>query len=335
MDSDTGQSLTIEGIGQHIAGLATELQSRPTQSGFFRIRTANRCLEDAKTMPIPDRLFHSLIFEGELTILVADTNVGKSIFATQIGDHIARNGRKVLYVDLELSDKQFERRYSKDFTNHHRFHPDLLRADFTARFHIPDGVSYDDYFIESLINSVEQSSAKVVIIDNMTRLISTDTDSAKSAKPLMDRLNQLKADYGLTLLLLEHTKKTDNSRPISLNDLQGSKMKANFADAVFTIGRSEKDKALRYIKQLKVRSCEFEYDVDNVIVYEIAKEVNNLNFSFAGYGSEWEHLQRPSENDRDEMINRAKELKAQGMSNRAIAKELEMSEGWVRKWLKR
>lgn len=332
---DNVQPLTIEGIGRHIAELAAELKSKPTQAGFFRIRTANRCLEDAKTMPIPDQLFHSLIFEGELTILVADTNVGKSIFAVQIGDHIARNGRKVLYIDLELSDKQFERRYSEDFTNHYQFHPDLLRVDFTTRFQIPEGCSYDDYFIESLINSVEQSSAKVVIIDNMTRLISTDTDSAKNAKPLMDRLNQLKADYGLTLLLLEHTKKTDNSRPISLNDLQGSKMKANFADAVFTIGRSEKDKALRYVKQLKVRSCEFDYDVDNVIVYEIAKEVNNLRFSFVGYGSEWEHLKRPSDDDKDALIERAKELKAQGMSNVAIAKDLGMSEGWVRKWLKR
>jgi len=333
MDSPA-PTLTIETIKQKSARMSAELQSKPMQAGFFRIRTANQCLEDAKTMPVPDQLFHSLIFEGELTILVADTNVGKSILAVQIGDHIARNGRKVLYLDLELSDKQYERRYSEDFTNQHKFHHDLARVDFAPRFQMPDGVSYDDYFIESLIGSIEQLSAKVVIIDNMTRLISTDTDSAKSAKPMMDRLNQIKADYGLTFLLLEHTKKTDNSRPISLNDLQGSKMKANFADAVFAIGRSEKDKALRYVKQLKVRSCEFEYDVDNVIVYEITKDVNNLKFAFTGYGGEWEHLKRPSENDRDGMINRAKELKAQNMSNRAIAKELEMSEGWVRKWLK-
>lgn len=141
----------------------------------------------------------------------------------------------------------------------------------------------------------------------------------------MDRLNQLKADYGLTLLLLEHTKKTDNSRPISLNDLQGSKMKANFADAVFTIGRSSKDKNLRYVKQLKVRSSELEYDLDNVMVYEIVKDTNNLKFSFVDYGSEWEHLKQPSDDDKSALIEQVKELKRQGKSVREIATELGIS----------
>ena len=333
--SDTTQLPSITDIGEHIAGLASELKNKPAEAGFFRIRTANRCLEDAKTMPIPDQLYYNLVLEGEITILVADTNLGKTIFAVQIGEYIARHGRKVLYIDLEMSDKQFERRYSEDFTNHYQFHPDLLRVDFSPLFNIPDGVSYDDYFIESLINAAESSETKVVIVDNMTCLISSDTDSARSAKPLMDRLKELKTKYGLTLLLLEHTKKTDSSRPISLNDLQGSKMKANFSDAVFTIGRSEKDKNLRYVKQLKVRSCEMEYDIDNVIVHEIVKDANNLKFSLVGYDSEWNHLKRPSDSDKGELIERAKELKSRGESNVSIAKELGMSEGWVRKWLKR
>jgi hypothetical protein len=38
---------------------------------------------------------------------------------------------------------------------------------------------------------LERTGGKVVIIDNMTRLISTDTDKAQATKPLMDRLNDL------------------------------------------------------------------------------------------------------------------------------------------------
>lgn len=305
----------------------------PKEAGFFRYRTANRCLSDAALQAIPERLFHSLIFEGELTILVADTNTGKSIFATQIGNEIAKH-RKVIYADLELSDKQFERRYSDNFTNHYQFEENLIRADFTPKFHIPEGVSYEDYFIDSLIGLVEETGAKVLIIDNMTRLISTDTDSAKAAKPLMDRLNTLKADYSLTLILLEHTKKVDSSRPISLNDLQGSKMKANFADAVFTIGRSIKDKNLRYIKQLKVRSSELEFDTENVLTYEIIKDVNYLHFELVGYSTEFEHLKQPSEDDRDTLIEKCQELKAQGRSVRDIAKELGISKSKVDRLLK-
>lgn len=70
-------------------------------------------------MPVPRQLFGSLIFEGEMTIMVADTNVGKSIFAVQISNEIAKE-QVVLYLDLELSDKQFERRYSDNFENQFR-----------------------------------------------------------------------------------------------------------------------------------------------------------------------------------------------------------------------
>lgn len=301
--------------------------------GFFRLRSANQCLEDAQTMPIPRQLYSSLIYEGEITILVADTNVGKSIFAVQISNEIASEQR-VLYIDLELSDKQFERRYSEDFTNHFHFHENLMRVDFTQHFSIPDNVTYDDYFIASLVELIKRTEARVVVIDNMTKLISTDTDSAGKAKPLMDRLCALKMDFGLTLILLEHTRKCDASRPITLNDIQGSKMKVNFADAVFAIGRSVKDTNLRYIKQLKVRSCELEYGFENVAVCEIRKDSNFIKFEFVSYSSESEHLKEFTEEEREDKVQTAREMFANGKSKRGIARELGVTEGTIRYWLR-
>lgn len=301
--------------------------------GFFRLRSANQCLEDAQTMPIPRQLYSSLIYEGEITILVADTNVGKSILAVQISNEIAKDQR-VLYIDLELSDKQFERRYSDDFTNHFRFNDNLMRVDFTQHFSIPDGISYDDYFITSLVSLVQHTEARVVVIDNMTKLISSDTDSASKAKPLMDRLCTLKMDFGLTLLLLEHTRKCDPSRPISLNDLQGSKMKANFADAVFAIGRSAKDSNLRYIKQLKVRSCEVEYGFENVAVCEIRKDGNCVRFEFVTLSHESEHLKELTVMEREDKVQTAREMYAKGVSKRGIARELGITESTIRNWLR-
>lgn len=305
------------------------------KKGMFRVRTANECLRDAMAQPIPRQLFETLIFEGELTLLFADTNIGKTIFAVQIGNAIAETlGEKVLYIDLELSDKQFESRYSENYQNHFRFSETFYRIDFQRRFKIPEGQSYDLFFIESLKSLIKETGARIVFIDNMTKLVSGDTDKAQQAKPLMDRLTDLKFDENLTMVLLEHTRKTDDGRPISLNDLQGSKMKANFADAAFSIGRSAKDKNLRYVKQLKCRSAEILYDTENVAVYEIKKEHSFLMFSFVGYGDEREHLRTPKEGEKEERKEKAQELKNTGMSNRAIARELGVSEGTVRYWFR-
>jgi len=302
-------------------------------TGFFRVRTANQCIEEAKAQPIPRSLYQSLIFEGEITILFADTGVGKSIFAVQMANEIAKTDM-VLYFDLELSDKQFQKRYSEDYQNEFRFNDSLIRIDFARPFIIPNGWTYDIYFIECLKQQIKESGAKIVIIDNMTKLVSSDTDKANIAKPLMDLLNQLKFENNLTLFLLEHTRKTDPSRPIFLNDLQGSKMKANFADAVFSIGRSAKDKDLRYIKQLKCRSAEIEFDSENVAVYEIIKEDSFLQFRFLEHDVEFNHLKHLTDSERESRKQEAFELKAQGHSNREIGRRLGVSEGAVRKWFK-
>ena len=313
--------------------LVKEQQAQPQQVGFFRVRTANQCIVDAQTQPVPRSLFHNLIFEGEITILFADTGVGKSILSVQIADEISKTD-KVLYIDLELSDKQFQSRYSENYQDEYVFNENLYRVDFTRPFKLPDGTDYDTHIIESIRQLITTTGAKIVIFDNMTKTISGDTDSARSAKPLMDCLNDLKFEYDLTLLLLEHTRKTDATRPISLNDLQGSKFKANFADAVFSIGRSAKDKNLRYVKQLKCRSAEVVYDIDNVPVYEIIKENSFLHFKYLEFDTEFNHLKQPSETDTEQLKQKAFELKEQNVSNREIGRQVGKSEATIRKWFK-
>lgn len=323
----------VKDIQDEVTRCFTEC-SNPRQAGFFNVRTANQCLLDAKGQPIPRDLYHSLLFEGEITFLFADTGVGKSIFAVQMANEISKTD-KVLYIDLELSDKQFQKRYSNNYLNEYQFNENLIRPVFTRPFKIPNGYNYDTYFIESLKELIIATGAKIIIIDNMTKLTSSDTDTARAAKPLMDLLCDLKFEHSLTMLLLEHTRKTDNSRPISLNDLQGSKMKPNFADAAFSIGRSAKDKNLRYIKQLKCRSSDMVFDVDNVAVYEIVQENSFLQLKFLQYDTEYNHLKQPSENDNNELEVKAKQLKNEGKSIREIAQLLGVSKSKIDRLIKK
>jgi hypothetical protein len=307
------------------------LLSQYSQS-FFSIKTGAQWLQEASLRQIPNKLYRELWYEGELGICFADTNVGKSILAVQIAADISKD-QKALYFDFELTDKQFESRYSDNYTNHYPFHSNFLRAEINTDGDLPEAfTNFEDYLNHSLEQAVIETESKVLIIDNITYL-RNETERAKDALPLMKHLKALKKKFGLSILCLAHTPKRDQSKPITRNDLQGSKMLINFCDSAFAIGESFTDKSLRYIKQIKQRNCEHVYDSENVILCRIEKPCNFLGFSFVGFSREFEHLKQQTERDRQELIKSAKDLAASGKSQRQIATELNISVGSVNNYL--
>jgi len=307
-------------------------QIEPTDD-LFMVRTANHWMEQASTRPVPRMLFGKFWYEGELCILFADSNLGKSILAVQIGNgintgkamepfNIEGKSQPVLYCDFELTDKQFEARYSDNFTGHYHFRNDFYRAELNPDTELPPGfTSFDDYLNHALERAIVQSNAKVVIIDNLTYL-RNETEQAKDALPLMKHLKSLKSKYDLSILALAHTPKRDNTQPINRNDLQGSKMLMNFCDSAFTIGESQADKDLRYLKQIKQRNTEQVYGADNVCLCQIVKPVNFLQYEFVAYANEWDHLRKPKEDNNSSLTRDAVALHNQGFTLREIGKAL-------------
>ncbi len=311
--------------------------------GLFTVKTGNRWIEQAKTRPIPKMLFGEFWFEGEICILFADTNLGKSILAVQIGDSISKgvqvSGFKletqkqpVLYFDFELSDKQFENRYSLKFEQHYNWDKNFIRVEINPDATIPENQSFEDYLNYSLERSIIETEAKVLIIDNLT-FLKTETEKAKDALPLMKHLKALNNKYGLSILVLAHTPKRDLSKPITRNDLSGSKMLINFCDSSFSIGESHSDKNLRYIKQIKQRNTEQIYDAENVCVCQIDKPNNFLLFEFVNFGKEWEHLKHHTEKDKESLADKVNELTRLGRSLREIGAEMGISHMKVKRIL--
>lgn len=340
----------VEDIQDETERLIREGNEAKENKGLFKVRTANQWIEQAKKNPIPKMLFGELWHDSELCILFADTNLGKSILAVQIADSISRGEQipgfkleaakqPVLYFDFELSAKQFEVRYSvkneakKIFENHYCFDDNSKRVEINPDAEIPENNTFENYLNQSLERSIVDTGAKILIIDNLTYL-KNETEKAKDALPLMKHLKALKSKYGLSILALAHTPKRDLTKPITRNDLQGSKMLINFVDSCFAIGESHTDKHLRYIKQIKARNTEIIYDAENVVVCQIQKPFNFLEFEFVAFGTEREHLKQFSEKDRESIVERAKELSQQGKSQRQISTELSISLGAVNKYLK-
>lgn len=317
-------------IGDELANADAMRDSTPETVGVLRIKTANETLSEAQRRPDPTPLWLSLWYEGEVCCLFADSNLGKSIYAVQIGEVIAYT-QKVLYFDFELSDKQFQLRYTDEQDHLYQFSNNFYRVEIDRES--LDVANFEDLLINNIEAAALQYGAKVLIIDNLTWLC-CNSEQGEDAGQFMKRLMALKKKHDLSLLIIAHTPKRNLSSPITANDLAGSKKLYNFFDSCFAIGQSAKDNGLRYIKQMKNRHGEFVYDAENVIVCQIEKIDAFLQFTTIGYATEREHLRRPTENDVSQDIISVKELNQQGLSVREIAKQLNMSKSKVHRILK-
>ena len=298
---------------------ASQVQSgMPVSVGVMSIKTANQTILEASQKPTPRSLWDCFWYEGELSCLFADSNVGKSILAVQIADRIARTDN-VLYLDFELSEKQFQLRYTNEYGKLYSFPERLYRVSLDCNSLL------DANFEEAIIGSIEQmalqTDCRIFIVDNLTYLCCA-MEKGDAAGRLMIQLNNLKKRYELSILVLAHTPKRSLDCPITSNDLAGSKRLYNFFDSVFAIGKSAKDSGLRYVKQLKVRYGTYSHDAENVIVYEIEKVDAFLQFVHRGYSTEKEHLKQLGDKESTERDNQILELSRMGKSVREIATQV-------------
>jgi RecA-family ATPase len=317
-----------------------------TQNQALVIKPASQWIQESIKTPIPQQLFDSFWYEGELCILYSDSNLGKSILAVQIGDSISKgtpipgfqltvSSQRVLYLDCELSAKQFEKRYSNDYEEHYLWHPNFLRAEIKQDIDIEDkSLSLEDLIIIAVKQGIVDCNVDVVIIDNIT-FLNTDNEKGQKALDLMKKLKSIKTTLDISMLVLAHTPKRNQYAPLSKNDLSGSRQIMNFCDSAFAIGESATETGLRYLKQIKQRNTECVYHSQNVIICEIASQYSFLGFRFIEYDDELTHLKQPDSGSlelRDEQIS---ELKKEGLNNSQIAKRLSISEGTVRNRLKK
>lgn len=340
-----GKNISPADILGKVQGDALKATAKKNNSSLFSTKPVNDWVNEAKLLDVPNMLFSEFWFETDLCILFGDTNTGKSILAVQIADSVSRGeavsgfkmgaeAKRVLYCDFELTLKQFEHRYSNNYAEHYIFSNKFLRAEINPEAEQPREFSnFEEYLLFELERTISENGTQVLIVDNITYL-RNGTETAKDALPLMKMLKHLKSKHNLSILVLAHTPKRDTTKPLTRNDLQGSKMLINFCDSSFAIGESTREKGLRYVKQIKSRFTEIIYDAENVSLCRIAKPSNFLGFEQVGYGSEYMHLKNLKTLDHEEQLNEVHGMRETGLSLREIARRFGVAEGTVRYWVK-
>lgn len=180
-----------------------EQKLRPmADDSMLGIKAANRWrTRYVERKPVSDELFTSIWHEGEVAVLLGEKNVGKSILAVQLAESIARGRtilsepgapvsaartsrtphsairtRKVLYLDFQRTQRQWQDRYSAPsphlgkLPERYRFSPNLIRAAIDWDGWLPNAFKGDiGKFLEhSIHNALLDSGAKIVIIDDLS-----------------------------------------------------------------------------------------------------------------------------------------------------------------------
>ena len=298
-------------------------ESEPVDGGGFHVEAMNKCINTAHQLPPLVSLYPDIVLEGDLSIIFGQSGIGKTIFAMQIARYIAENGKRLLYVDCEMTPRQLGNRYETA-----NFPPTFLRAEMDR-----------EHPAEDVLKGIEEVAAanhvEVVFIDNITAL-GQSLDRSADAGALMASLNALKKKYNWTLVVLNHVPKMFSGNvPLSLSAMQGSAKINQLIDDAIGLAQSCIDSSLVYVKQCKWRNGELTMGADHVAVYERRKdEDGNLGFISRGFGTEQEHLSVENGNDREEMKARIRELSAKGMTQTAIANQLGTSQSKVSRLLK-
>jgi hypothetical protein len=252
---------------------------------------------------------------------------------------LSSGNRSVLYLDLQMTGKQFALRYAADdgtgeLKKHYKFSKRLrfaeLRPEYLAR---RDAAPLSQSFGELLEKLVSETSSSVLVIDGIDCLRQTATGTREMVR-LINDLHRLKVQLGISILVVSGLAgRSTRSRAMRVSDLHGSGWLAGRADSVFAIGHSTQGE--RYIRHLTSRSGELTYGIDNVPVFRLKKIGGNfLGFEFKCFAEEDELHRGEPRVCNTETLRRIGKMAEEGHTIRDIADELEMSRSMVHRILR-
>lgn len=315
--------------------------------GHVSVRTAQTRFDEGCAEPDPEDLsdrFPGIFFMGMVTAVYAPPAYGKSILALQLAEEAARKDYKTVYIDAELSDKQFamravEKASDGSIIGFHAF-PDKLsiaEIDFLAETEDADGsvngaLGYGEFdkVISEIGIACETVKAQVVVIDNITTL-TPDAAKQEIAGRLMQGIINLKRKYGWALLLVTHVPKQEamERKPITLFSMSGASMLGNALDYAFSIGMVDGYEEMRYIIQTKSRSSRYAYPRNKVLLCRLGWEEHALRLIPTGQTCDerscFDQARFRSEGERQEM----QEMRRQGKTVREISQMTGKSVGTV------
>lgn len=286
---------------------------------------ANDCIASVKHFKWPQRLFDEFWREGELALLFGPPGVGKSLFAVQLAEALARGRtigmfrmqgyrRRTLYVDLVMSAAKFRLRYSNfplfvsGEARPYKFSESLFRAR----------PGPDAAIGAWLRKRIRDDRVGVVIIDDLAALRLTGDGTAESLR-VMRELKEIVDEQGISMLVLASSRPPAKGALVEESNLRRTQAVCEVADNVFAIGNHPQKAGRRYFIQTRSRHFKAVWNEANAPVCQIGLE-DDVLLSFIFEGS----LAAKLDPEVQRTICEIKAAKDGGSSFRKIARELQI-----------
>ncbi len=290
-----------------------------TNAAAARPRKANECIMSVKHLKPPENLFDEFWREGELALLFGPSGTGKSILAMQLAEAIARGRgidgfamsekrRKVLYVDLKFSERQFGMRYTNE-GKQYKLSENLYH----------DKPEPNEDLCTCLRRMIRENGFRVVVIDDLSAVRQT-YDGTRETLKLMRELKLLKDELDVSILVLASSQEQRRGELISEAHMMRSRVLCDTADSVFAVGVHAGDPQWRYLVQTRSLGAARKWVAGNVPVCSIQRSEDGfLGFIFD------ERFVAEIDQETREMILNVKWAHDAGASFRDIADQLGIS----------
>ena len=182
------------------------------QKKSFEVTTAADLLQ---ITPKPvDWIVEDLIARGVKTVIGGMTGANKSYFVMEMAVRIAcgigefmghsiSKQYKVLYVNLEISNDEVNRRIQKIVSNLNVDYEGLMNLNIN----VFDNETFEDVW-EKIGNTVEKVKPELLIVDNLYASTSINLSRNDEIKKLLRRIDNVVTSNDISLILVAHFNKS-------------------------------------------------------------------------------------------------------------------------------
>jgi len=258
-------------------------------------------------LPKKEMIVGEIIGKHKIIALSADTNVGKSIWAHQLGLAVAvgmpeifgypiSGAKRVLFLNFEMDEYELLERQqlliSRIPQSYHKFLDNFQINTFDGKRTL-----FQDNWdrIEQTIR--DNDAFDLIIIDNMYACTGIDDEKNADLKPLLARIISISDIHDSSLHIVTHHKKHDAAYILSTDLIRGGSTFANAVDVIIQLAESLRTPNLRLMKITKNRGKSpnkgksFGMTLSDDLWFEMIGEVN-----------ESYHLSAPAATSEDERV---------------------------------